>query len=240
MKEKNEPNSRNAAMSAATMVLFRSMAPGSRGALDRDSTRTNVASSRSAAANSPSVLADVQPWSTPRLSPYTSSSRPPVTAVAPSASNRREATSGRSAGRNRAARAMRAIPMGTLMKNTQRQPGPSVSRPLAITPIDAEVPATAPKIPRAQFRSRPSEKVTARIESAVGATSAAPNPWSARAPINSSCDWARPARSEAPENNASPVRKIRRLPSRSPSRPPRSRNPPRSRPYAITTHCSVL
>ena len=144
MKEKNEPNSRNAAMSAAIMVLFRSMAPGSRGALDRDSTRTNVASSRIAAANSPSVLADVQPWSTPRLSPYTSSSRPPVTAVAPSASNRREATSGRSAGRNRAARAMRTIPMGTLMKNTQRQPGLSVSRPLAITPIDAEVPATAP------------------------------------------------------------------------------------------------
>jgi hypothetical protein len=160
MNEKKEPKSRNAARSEANMGRFRSMAAGTRGDLDRDSTRTNVAVSRSAPANSASVLADVQPWSTPRFRAYTSSRRPPVTAVAPSASNRRELTSGRSAGRKRAAKAIRAIPMGTLMKNTQRHPGPSVNRPLAITPIDAEEPATAPKIPRAQFRSRPSEKVT--------------------------------------------------------------------------------
>ena len=30
------------------------------------------------------------------------------------------------------------------MKNTQRQPGPSVSSPLAITPTVADVPPTAP------------------------------------------------------------------------------------------------
>jgi hypothetical protein len=42
------------------------------------------------------------------------------------------------------------MPTGTLMKKTQRQPGPPVSRPLAITPIDADVPPAAPKIPSAR------------------------------------------------------------------------------------------
>jgi hypothetical protein len=48
---------------------------------------------------------------------------------------------------------MSTMPTGTLMKNTHRQPGPSVRSPLAITPTDADVPPTAPKIPRARFRS---------------------------------------------------------------------------------------
>ena len=60
------------------------------------------------------------------------------------------------------------MPMGTLMKKTQRHPGPSVNRPLAMTPIDADVPATAPKMPSARLRSTPSAKVTARIDRAAG------------------------------------------------------------------------
>ena len=40
------------------------------------------------------------------------------------------------------------MPTGMLMKNTQRQPGPSVSRPLAITPTEAAPPPTAPKMPK--------------------------------------------------------------------------------------------
>jgi ABC-type glycerol-3-phosphate transport system substrate-binding protein len=52
------------------------------------------------------------------------------------------------------------------MKKTQRQPGPSVSRPLVITPTDAEVPPTAPKIPSARLRSAPSANVTAIMSSA--------------------------------------------------------------------------
>jgi hypothetical protein len=108
--------------------------------------------------------------------------------VAPSASNRREAISGRSAGRNLAASTMSRMLMGMLMKKTHRHPGPSVNRPLAITPTEAADPPTAPKIPSAQFLSRPSANVTARIESADGATSAAPNPWNARAAISSEDD----------------------------------------------------
>ncbi len=125
---------------------------------------------------------------------------------------------------------MSTMPTGTLIKNTQRQPGPSVSRPLAITPTDAEVPATAPKIPRARFRSCPSEKVTATIESAAGATRAAPNPWSPRAAIRNPEDWATPARNDAVAKSVNPVTKIRRLPSRSAILPPNSRNPPSMRP----------
>jgi hypothetical protein len=70
------------------------------------------------------------------------------------------------------------------MKKIHRHPGPSVSSPLAITPMEADDPPTAPKMPSAQFLCRPSAKVIARIERADGATSAAPSPWSARAPIN--------------------------------------------------------
>src|SRR6266487_3738344 len=95
-------------------------------------------------------------------------------------------------------------------KKIQGHPGPSVNSPLANTPTDADVPPIAPKIPSAQFLSRPSANVTARIDSADGATRAAP--------------------SEAPEKIANPTRRTRRLPKRSPSLPPNSRKPPRSKP----------
>jgi hypothetical protein len=82
--------------------------------------------------------------------------------------------------------------------------------------------------------------VTARIESAAGATRAAPKPWSPRVAIRSPIDWEIPARNDAAVKMVSPVRRMRRLPSRSASRPPNRRNPPSMRPYAMTTHCSVL
>jgi hypothetical protein len=90
-----------------------------------------------------------------------------VTVVAPATSSLAVLRAGRSVASNTAASPMSSTPTGTLMKNTQRQPGPSVSRPLAITPTDAEVPPTAPKIPRARLRSWPSGKVTASIDRAV-------------------------------------------------------------------------
>ena len=49
-----------------------------------------------------------------------------------------------SAGRKTAAIAMRRTPIGTLMRKIQCQPTPSVSRPLASTPTDADPPVTAP------------------------------------------------------------------------------------------------
>jgi hypothetical protein len=68
------------------------------------------------------------------------------------------------------------------------------------------------KMPSARLRSRPSTNVTARIESAVGATSAAAKPWSARAPMSSAADCANPASSKALEKSVNSTRKIRRLP----------------------------
>ena len=94
---------------------------------------------------------------------------------------------------------MSTMPTGTLMKNTQRQPGPSVSRPLAITPTEAAPPPMAPKMPSARFRSCPSGKVTARIDRAAGATRAAPNPWTPRAVMSTADDWAMPRRTSGRE-----------------------------------------
>ena len=69
MNEKNAPKSMNAATSAATIVRFLRETAGTSGDLDRDSTRTNVASMTAAAAKIASVLGDVHPCSTPRLRP---------------------------------------------------------------------------------------------------------------------------------------------------------------------------
>ena len=57
---------------------------------------------------------------------------------------------------------------------------------------------------------------------------APPPPWMKRAAISISCVCARPHRSEAPVNTARPHMKTRRWPSRSPSRPARSRRPPKA------------
>ena len=79
---------------------------------------------------------------------------------------------GRRADRPRGTRGratMATLPTGTLMKNAQRQPGPAVSRPLATTPTEPAAPPTAPKMPNARSRSRPSAKVTASSERAAGA-----------------------------------------------------------------------
>lgn len=69
-----------------------------------------------------------------------------------------------------------AMPTGTLSRKIHSQPGPLVSKPLRITPIDAALPPTAPKTPRALLRSGPSANVLARMDRAAGAARAAPRP----------------------------------------------------------------
>jgi hypothetical protein len=72
-------------------------------------------------------------------------SRPPVMVSAPARSNRSLLRAAPGSGdRNTTAIAASNMPIGTLIKNTQRQPGPSVIRPLATTPTDPEIPAVAP------------------------------------------------------------------------------------------------
>ena len=64
---------------------------------------------------------------------------------------------------------------------------------------------------------------------AAGVSSAAPTPWPALAAISAPATGARPLASDAAVNNASPVRKTRRLPATSAARPPSSTRPPLAR-----------
>ena len=78
----------------------------------------------------------------------------------------------------------------------------------------------------ARFRGRPSGKVTAISDSAVGAAIAAPAPCTARAVSSHAWPVANPPSSEASEKTSRPAMKIRRRSSRSPDRPPSSSSPP--------------
>ena len=69
-----------------------------------------------------------------------------------------------------------------------------------------------------------------------GGDSAPPRPWSARAPTSQAWEVASPFRSDAAEKIATPARKSRRRPNRSPARPPSSRKPPNTSVYALMTH----
>ena len=61
----------------------------------------------------------------------------------------------------------------------------------------------------------------------VEATTAAPAPWTNRATTSSTWVWARPQRTEATVNRATPVTKTFLGPTRSPTRPARRSNPPK-------------
>jgi hypothetical protein len=78
--------------------------------------------------------------------------------------------------------------------------------------------------------------ITVTSERAAGESSAAPRPWTARAAISMPGEVARPPTSEATANSTSPYVNIRRRPSRSAIRPPRSRKPPKNSVYPLTTH----
>jgi hypothetical protein len=112
-------------------------------------------------------------------------------------------------------------------KKIHSQLSASVKTPPSRTPAAAPKPPTAPHAPRAMLRSRPSTNVVERIESAAGVMIAAPRPWNARAPISDASDHARPATRDEMVKRVIPRRKMRRRPSRSAARPPRSRKPPK-------------
>ncbi len=69
---------------------------------------------------------------------------------------------------------------------------------------------------------------------------AAPMPWTARAPIMKPAPVASAAARDAALNSPSPSIRMRRRPSRSAARPPRSKNPPNVSAYAVTTHCRLV
>ncbi len=128
-----------------------------------------------------------------------------MTVTAPATSK----VSGRSCARlsaiRRGARNTAPTAIGTFTNSTQRQVRYSVRMPPSSTPTAPPEPATAPHTPSARLRSEPSLNVVVRIESAAGESSAAPRPWTARAPISIASLWARPPTSDAAANRTRPV-----------------------------------
>ncbi len=114
-----------------------------------------------------------------------------------------------------------------LTKKIHCQPTYSVNTPPSSTPMAAPEPAMPPRMPSALLRSAPSAKVTSVIEKTDGERIAPAAPCRSRATMSISDDVESPARSEVTRKSARPAMKTRRLPSRSPMRPPSRRNPPK-------------
>src|SRR5918994_3986107 len=186
-------------------------------------------------APSPSVWVEPQPASLASTSAYTSSDRPTVMETAPAKSKWR-CPSLRDSGSRRGARSAAAMPTGTLTNSTHSQPAHSVSMPPSRTPTAPPEPATAPQTPIALLRSEPSANSTVTSESAAGESSAAPRPWTARAATSQPALCASPPASDAAANRIRPATNRRRRPRMSAIRPPRSRKPPNTSTYALTTH----
>jgi hypothetical protein len=138
---------------------------------------------------------------------------PPVTRTAPSASKFARGAVLRSRLSRRKAPTKASALKGTLTKSTQRQPGPSVSRPPKRTPAAPPRPETAAQTPRAVLRSRVAQKVLVSVDNAAGESMAAPTPWAKRAPISSEPLCARPPISDEPANTTRPVTRTKRRPS---------------------------
>ena len=117
-----------------------------------------------------------------------------------------------------------AMPIGTFTNITQRHETSSVSTPPATRPIAPPAAETVVNRPMARTRWGPSEKMVVRSASEDGAASAAPTPCRARAARSIQPSAAKPPTSELTVNTAMPSRKVRRRPSRSPARAPRSRS----------------
>ena len=121
------------------------------------------------------------------------------------------------------------IPTGTLTKKTHGHEISCVIAPPRISPTALPPIAIAAQTPSALARSAPSSNVVVMIASAAGEMNAAPSPWSAREPISIPELVERPSSSDAAVNTTRPNRKKRLRPSRSPTRPPSSRKPPKTR-----------
>ncbi len=126
---------------------------------------------------------------------------------------------------NAKAAATPRTPTGTLMKKIQFQPMSSTISPPTSGPIARASADTPAQIPIAVPRCR-GGNVTVMIESVAGFISAAPTPWTTRAPIRVGASPARPQASEEAVKTASPATNTSRRPNRSASLPPVSISAP--------------
>ena len=103
------------------------------------------------------------------------------------------------------------MPTGTLMKKIQLQSMYWVISPPTSGPIASAMADTPAQIPIAIPRCR-GGKVAVMIDSVAGFISAAPTPWTTRAPIRKCALGARPQASEERVKIASPTMNILRRP----------------------------
>ena len=113
MNAKKLPPSSSPATFAPASVRSRKIDSGSTGSFARASITRNAASSAADAASTATVRVAPQPYCGAWEIASTSSTSPPVPAIAPSASNRRRVVASRLSGTIRGASASAAIPIGT-------------------------------------------------------------------------------------------------------------------------------
>src|SRR5579862_4101092 len=210
---------------------------GMRGATTRDSITMKAASTSSAPPSIASVCPEVQPAWLPLTIAYTASISAAVIVTAPARSSRVPAAA-LPDGRRRSDSSTTPMPIGMLTRKIQCQSSTSVSTPPSRTPMLPPPAATKPKIPIAFARSDCSVKSVIVSERPTADTTAPPSPCTARAPINKPCDVDSPHASDASVKSEMPPRNRRRLPNRSPRRPPSSKKPPKVSRYALTTQAS--
>ena len=156
------------------------------------------------------VWIEPQPKSGALSSVHTIETATPVAAVAPTTSKRpwRRAVSPTKRGTS----AITAMPIGTLMNIVQRQSSRSVRTPPRMRPIAAPPEETAVKAASPRLRAASSGAVVVIRASTLGAASAAPTPWRARAAISIAGETARPPASELATKTPRPTMKKMRRP----------------------------
>ena len=137
-----------------------------------------------------------------------------------------------SRGSSRSAAANPTLPRTMLIRKIGRQVRPAMlalmMKPARIGPSTAEAPMTGPNALTAP-RSCSRENAPIRMPMPCGISSAPKPPWTSRLAISMAGSADSPQASEASVNPAMPIRNIRRLPYRSPSRPPTTSRTPMAR-----------
>ena len=221
---------------AAVKARMRSRRSGSIGSGARRSQAMNAAISTPPRHSAVMTCALPQPTSVVRTRPQASATAPAATSARPPTSSLR--CWPRLSGSRVMDRIAAARPIGTLIQKIQCQSRPCTTAPPTSGPPATASPPMAPQIPTIAPR-RSGGNAAARIVRLSGVTSAAPRPWTARAPIRALALGASAHAAEASVNSSSPVTYIRRRPSRSPSAAAVMMPAANGSVYAFTVHSSV-
>ena len=180
----------------------------------------------------------LQPRSGPSMMPNSRAARPTSDNRAPRGS-RGVALSSRDRGLYSATAAAVTATMGRFTRNAEPHQKRSSSAPDTIGPRAPPAPAKPTHMAMAR-RLSAGGKIAAMSESVAGMISAAPTPWTARPPMTTPVDPARPLISAPTPKTARPTRSAPFRPKRSPSAPPVRRRPANTSAKASTIHCNMV